>query len=130
MLPSILCFSSIAVMAALFGPAAADVACRDTEGYCERFGAGECDTFSLHQQCPLLCGGCTLAPTAAQTVETPAGIFRSGLNLNVESASGGDVSINGHLWHDVVSGDAGRPPPSPPLPCPPLLQWQCHCTAH
>ena len=95
----ILCFSA-AVTAALFGPTAArraaDVACHDTEGYCERFDAGECDAYSdsLHQQCPLLCGVCTLAPTTAPTaptaptIETPAGIFRSGLNLNVESASG------------------------------------------
>ena len=97
---SSLCFS-VAVMAALFGPAAAQ-ACRNTEVFCERFDAGECDAFSLHLQCPLLCGACTLPPTAAPTAETPAGIFRSGLNLNIESASGGDVSIDGHLWHDVV----------------------------
>ena len=70
--------------------------------------------------------------TVAPTIET-AGIFRSGLNLNIESASGGDVNINGHLWTDVVCNDRQCHSQAAPLPRHPCCAHVCRsaqCTAH
>ena len=94
---------------ALIG-AAATTCLNSDEQYCARFSSDECDTFTLHARCALLCGVCTPAPTPAPTPEIQPGIFRKGSDIEIASARGGRVSINGR---DVVS-----PGPVPPLPIP------------
>jgi len=98
--------------------AAAAATCRDSDiRYCARFTSAECQDFSLHDRCERMCGACTdeptqqptfSSPTVSPSVPLPAGIIRSGSNLVITSATGGNISLNGIAINlngrDVVRG--------------------------
>ena len=80
--------------------------CIDELDYCGRFISSECTSYALHLRCPALCGECTSAPSLGRSEArrqvgsptlppSPAGIFRSGRNIDITSAAGGTIRLNG-----------------------------------
>ena len=86
--------------------------CIDELDYCGRFISSECTSYALHLRCPALCGECTSAPSLGPTLPpspapsqapVPPGIFRSGRNIDITSATGGTIRLNGQdLSQDLV----------------------------